>query len=128
MTVSEWRVEKRPGFYSDLIWHDWGEDRQMLLAEVHQDGIADQIVREHDELAAAQARIEALERQVASVTGERDALRTAMENIHLNVKGLSDGMVPNIGADAVWYFKMIRGVAEAVLTAASSASQGDGGR
>lgn len=42
-----WRVEKRSGPYSDLIWDDVG-DRQHLIAEVHVRGVADQIVRDHN--------------------------------------------------------------------------------
>lgn len=78
-----WRVEKRPGFYSDLIWHDWGDDRQRLIAEVHQEGVADQIVNDHNELAAARA-------QVAAVTAERDAnhrcWQTAMRDGRRNLE------------------------------------------
>lgn len=73
-----------------------------------------------DAYDAAQARIEALERQVASVNGERDAMRVALEEIRDVQTGRyttskhPDEIIANIVARA--------------LAAASSASQGDEGR
>ena len=57
--------------------------------------------------------------RIAQLEAENERLRKALENIHVNVKGLANGTVPTIGPDARWYFQNIEAVCRSALGAIS---------
>lgn len=70
---------------------------------------------EYAELRDENKRLRAAERQTRDA--EVGALRKALETIHINAKGLADGMVPSMGQDAISYFQNIEAIARAALAA-----------
>jgi len=73
----QWRLEKQPAFYADLIWRDEPDGHQVLIAEVHWPDAAEHIVALNN---AARATDRA----------ELEALRAALSRARLWLEGAAE--------------------------------------
>jgi hypothetical protein len=89
--------------------------RALRLVGRHEDDIHRYGFREGWNAGAAD-----LSARLAASSARVRELEAALENIHLNVKGLTDGMVPTMSRDALWYFTMIEGVCARALRGAEA--------